>query len=98
MPDTKQTFAKAPLVKKDFTAAKAGPKPDPVSVGELKKNENQRSRPTPAPAPPAPLKAKSRPMDPQKAAQREARIKHIKERLGAQKDRARNDFAKTKQR
>ena len=92
MADAKWTPTNAPLVKKDFAHAAAGPaKPAPVSKIELQRLESQRSKPAPALTP-----LKSNAQNPQQVVDREKRIAQIKDRLSTEKGKAREAFNKAR--
>ncbi len=97
MAEKRGGLANAPLVKKEFAnRSTPPPKPAPVSKLELKKLEAQRSKPAPAPPPPAPMKSQAPIVQQQQTSEREARIKHIEQRLAAQKGRAKESLSKAR--
>jgi hypothetical protein len=87
-----------PPVKKDFERAANPPVPRPVSRIEQKQLEAQRAKP---PAltntiPPSSLDRTSQKQADRQSQEREARIKHIQERLSAQRGKARTAFDKAR--
>lgn len=84
-----------PTFNKASSAEKNASRPTPVSQIELKKLESQRSKPAPALAPPTPLRQPNQASQAQ-SADREKRIKQIKDRLSDERDRARGAFDKSR--